>query len=186
MRNIIELKSYDQNWYSRGRSNIVILLWWFIQGTIFRFSIHNMYKWRNFLLRIFGAKIGIGVKVRPTCKITYPWKVSIGDYTWIGDDVKLYSLDNITIGKNCVISQESYLCTGSHNIRDKRFSLITRPINISDGAWIASDVFIYPGITIEEMAVVAARSTVTMDIPSNKVYGGNPAKFLKIRFKEHI
>ena len=180
----VDLSKYDQSWYSRGKSNIFVLLWWFIQGTLFRFSLHNMYGWRNFLLRLFGAKIGKGVKVRASAKFTYPWKVSIGDYSWIGDNVKLYSLDEIIIGSNCVISQESYLCTGSHDIKDPHFGLITKPIVIKDGAWIASDVFVYPGVTIHEMAVVAARSTVVRDVPANEVHAGSPAKFVKKRFEE--
>lgn len=155
-----------------------------MQGTLFRFSFHNMYGWRSLLLKLFGAKIGKSVKIRASAKFTYPWKVSIGDHTWIGDNVKLYSLDHINIGSHCVVSQESYLCTGSHKIDDPNFSLITKPIVIKDGAWIASDVFVYPGITINNMAVVAARSTVTKDIPANEVYAGNPAKYVKKRFKD--
>ncbi|MGN8844466.1 putative colanic acid biosynthesis acetyltransferase [Niallia sp. HCP3S3_B10] len=177
----VELKKYDQSWYSRGRSNLVVLIWWIVQGSLFRFSIHNMYSWRNFLLRLFGAKIGKNVQIRSTAKFTYPWKVIVGDYTWIGDNVKLYSLDNIVIGSNCIISQESYLCTGSHNISDPYFGLVTKPIIIKDGAWVASDVFVYPGVTINEHAVIAARSTVTKDVPDNMVYAGNPAKFCKKR-----
>lgn len=184
MKNIVKLKDYNQNWYSRGRNGVVVLIWWFIQGTIFRFSLHNMYNWRNFLLRLFGAKIGKDVKIRPSVKFTYPWKVTIGDFTWIGDNVKLYSLDMIRIGANCVVSQESYLCTGSHDIIDPNFGLITKPVIIKDGVWIASDVFVYPGVTINEMGVVAARSTVTRDIPANEVYAGSPAKFIKKRFEK--
>ncbi|OLO27352.1 colanic acid biosynthesis acetyltransferase WcaF [Priestia megaterium] len=184
MKNIINLNKYNQNWYSRGKNNFTILIWWFIQGTLFRFSLHNMYNWRNWLLRLFGAKIGRGVKIRSTAKFTYPWKVSIGNDSWIGDNVKFYSLDNISIGSNCVISQESYLCTGSHDIEDVYFGLVTKPIFIKDGAWVASDVFVYPGVTIHEMAVVAARSTVTTDLSAKKVYGGSPAKYLKRRFEK--
>lgn len=177
----IELKKYNQSWYSRGKSNLIVILWWLIQGTLFRFSLHNMYGWRNFLLRLFGAKIDKSVQVRSSAKFTYPWKVEIGAYSWIGDDVKLYSLDNIIIGSNCVISQESYLCTGTHDTTDSHFGLITKPIIIKDGVWVASDVFIYPGVTINELAVVAARSTVVNDISSKGIYGGTPAKFLKKR-----
>ncbi|WP_144505660.1 putative colanic acid biosynthesis acetyltransferase [Bacillus mycoides] len=180
----VDLSKYNQSWYSRGKSGVIVLLWWFIQGTIFRFSLHNMYRWRNFLLRLFGAGIGKGVKVRSTVKVTYPWKVSIGEYSWIGDNVQLYSLDKIHIGTNCVISQESYLCTGSHDVKDPHFGLITKPIIIKDGAWIASDVFVYPGVTVHEMGVVAARSTVLKDIPANEIHAGSPAKFVKKRFEE--
>ncbi|MCM3670904.1 putative colanic acid biosynthesis acetyltransferase [Mesobacillus maritimus] len=180
----IDLSRYNQGWYSRGRNGAIVLLWWFIQGTLFRFSVHNMYKWRNFLLKLFGAKVGKNVKIRSSAKFTYPWKVTIGDNSWIGEDVKLYSLDEIYIGDNCVISQESYLCTGSHDIKDPYFGLITKPIIIKDGAWVASDVFIYPGVTINQLAVAAARSTVIKDIPENEIHAGSPARFVKYRFIE--
>lgn len=180
----VDLSKYNQSWYSRGKSGVIVLLWWFVQGTIFRFSLHNMYSWRNFLLRLFGARIGKGVNVRSSAKITYPWKVSIGEHSWIGDNVQLYSLDKIHIGTNCVISQESYLCTGSHDVKDPHFGLITKPIIIKDGAWIASDVFVYPGVTVHKMGVVAARSTVLKDISANEIHAGSPAKFVKKRFEE--
>jgi putative colanic acid biosynthesis acetyltransferase WcaF len=180
----IDLSKYDQSWYLRGRSSLVVLMWWFIQGTVFRYSLHNMYRWRNFLLRLFGAEIGKDVRIRPSAKFTYPWKVSIGDYSWIGDNVQFYSLDKICVGTNCVISQESYLCTGSHDIKDPFFGLITKSIRIKDGAWVASDVFVYPGVTINQMGVAAARSTVTRDIPANEVHVGSPAKYLKKRFEK--
>ena len=86
----------------RGRSPIVVQFWWLIQGTLFRMSPQFMYGFRRFLLRLFGAKIGKKVIIRPSVKITYPWKLSIGDYSWIGDQVDLYTLGNITIGKNVV------------------------------------------------------------------------------------
>ena len=143
-----------------------------------------MYSFRASLLRMFGAQIGRDTKIRSSVKVTYPWKLKLGDYSWIGDNVKLYSLDFITIGKNCVVSQESYLCTGSHDIKDPKFGLITKPIVIKDGAWIASDVFVYPGVKINEMAVVAARSTVLKDIPANEIHAGSPAKYIKKRFEE--
>ncbi|HEY2493126.1 MAG TPA: putative colanic acid biosynthesis acetyltransferase [Paenibacillus sp.] len=183
MKNIIRLDRYDQSGYSRGRSGYIVLLWWIVQGSLFRFSLHPMYKWRNFLLRCFGAEIGKHVQIRASAKFTYPWKVKIGDYSWIGDQVELYSLDIIEIGEHCVVSQRSYLCTGTHDIYDFTFSLITNPIKIEDGAWVASDVFVYPGVTIGEMAVIAARSTVTKPIPENEIHAGAPAQFLKKRFE---
>lgn len=186
MKSKIRLDLYNQDNFSRGRSGWIVLLWLLIQGTIFRISLHPMYKWRNLLLRLFGAKIGIGVKIRPTAKFTYPWKVSIGDYSWIGDNVEIYSLDNIEIGKNCVVSQRSYLCTGTHDTNDYKFGLITKPIKICDGAWIATDVFVYPGVIVGEMAIAAARSTVLHNISSNEVHAGSPAKFLKNRFDDLI
>lgn len=178
----MNLKSYSQDDYSRGRNSLIVLMWWFIQGTIFRFSLHNMYEFRAMLLRLFGAKIGEGTKIRSSAKFTYPWKVSIGDYSWIGDEVQFYSLDNILVGNNAVISQKSYLCTGSHDINNSKFSLMTNPIVIEDGSWIAADCFIHPGVVIAKGSVIAARSTVLKSTEANFIYAGNPAK--KIKQKE--
>lgn len=183
-KSIIKLSNYNQDDYDRGKNGFFILLWWVVQGTIFRFSLHNAYNWRAKILRVFGGTVGQDTKIRASSKFHYPWKVSIGDGSWIGDNVQLYSLDRIQIGANCVVSQESYLCTGSHNIKDPHFGLITKPIILKDGAWVASDVFVHPGVTVNEMAVIAARSTVTRDVPANEVHAGSPAKYIKKRFEE--
>ncbi|MEC0106655.1 WcaF family extracellular polysaccharide biosynthesis acetyltransferase [Paenibacillus taichungensis] len=186
MENKIRLDLYEQTEYSRGRNGIIVLLWWLIQGTVFRFSLHQMYGWRRWLLTRFGAEIGHGVKIRSSAKFTYPWKVTIGDHSWIGDNAEFYSLDEIAVGRHCVISQNTYLCTGSHRLNDPSFGLITKPIVIKDGAWVASDVFVYPGVIINEMAVAGARSTVIKNIPANEIHVGYPAVFIKRRFPQQI
>lgn len=177
----MNLENYNQSDYSRGKSTLIILLWWIIQATIFRFSLHNMYEFRAVLLRMFGAKIGKNTKIRSSSRFTYPWKVCIGDYSWIGDDVQFYSLDKINIGSNVVVSQKTYLCTGSHDISKETFNLITKPINIETNSWIAADCFIHPGVTIASGSVIAARSTVLKSTESNFIYAGNPAKKIKLK-----
>lgn len=168
----------------RGRNPFIVQLWWMVQAILFKTSPQFLYGWRNFLLRLFGAKIGKKVIIRPTVKITYPWKLSIGDYSWIGDHVDLYTLGNIYIGKNVVISQKSYLCTASHDYLKEDFPIYQKPIKICDQVWIATDVFIAPGITIEEGSLVAARSSVFQNIPSNKICSGTPAKIIRERIRE--
>ncbi len=172
----IDLRQYDQSDYDRGRSTVTILLWWFLQALIFPITLHNFHFIRCGLLRLFGAKIGKGVVIRPTARVTYPWKVSIGEYSWIGDDVVLYSLDRIDIGAHCVISQESYLCTGSHDIRDPHFKLKTAPVAIGNGAWVATDCFVAPGVQIGANSVIGARSSVYKNIPSGQVAWGSPCQ----------
>ena len=95
----------------RGKSKLTVQLWWIVQASLFRCSPQFLYGWRRFLLRSFGAKIGKDVIIRPTVRITYPWKLTIGDYSWIGDDVVLYTLGEIEIGAHAVISQKGYICT---------------------------------------------------------------------------
>lgn len=140
-----------------------------------------MYGWRRFLLKLFGAKIGNNVIIRPSARITYPWKLTVGDNSWIGDNVDLYTLGEITIGKNSVISQRSYLCTGSHDFTKVDFPIYAKPIIIHDSVWVATDVFIAPGVTVHENVVVGARSSVFNDLAQDYVYLGTPAKPIKPR-----
>ncbi|MEB3182128.1 MAG: hormogonium polysaccharide biosynthesis acetyltransferase HpsU [Nostocaceae cyanobacterium] len=172
----VDLRKYDQSWFDRGRPGWYILLWWFVQAIAFPLSPHPLNSARCALLRLFGATIGTDVIIRPTARFTYPWKITIGDYSWIGDDVVLYSLDHINIGKHCVISQKSYLCTGSHDIQDPAFGLKTASITIGNGVWIAADCFIAPGIQIDANAVIGARSSVFSHMPAGQVCYGNPCR----------
>lgn len=170
----------------RGRSALYVQLWWFVQATLFGMSPQFAYKWRNFLLRCFGASVGDSVIIRPSVRITYPWKVTIKDNAWIGDCVDLYSLGEITIGKNAVVSQKSYLCTGSHDYKSESFDIYAKPIVIEDEVWVATDVFIAPGVTIGQGAVVGSRSSVYHDMPAGMICVGSPAKPMRQRKADEI
>lgn len=165
----------------RGKSAIMVQLWWLVQSTLFRCSPQFMYSWRCFLLRCFGAKIGNNVIIRQTASVTYPWKLVVGDNAWIGDDVELYNWSVITIEDNAVVSQRSYLCTGTHDYTVPTFDLTSEPITIKEQAWVATDVFIAPGVTIGKGAVIGARSSVYKDMPEGMICLGNPAKAVKPR-----
>ena len=132
-------------------------------------------------MRAFGANIGKGVILRPSMHTQFPWKVSIGDHSWIGDEVILYSLGPINIGENVVISQRSYLCTGSHDYLKTDFPILQQPITIENECWLATDVYVGPGVTIGKGTVVGARSSVFKSLPANKICMGSPAKIVKER-----
>ncbi|QVY64754.1 putative colanic acid biosynthesis acetyltransferase [Polaribacter sp. Q13] len=168
----------------RGRNAFIVQLWWLVQSILFSNSPQFMYGFRRFLLRLFGAKIGKNVIIRPTVRITYPWKISIGDFSMIGDDVVLYSLGRIEIGNNVVISQKSYICAASHDYLKSDFPIFAKKITIEDQCWLATDVFVAPGITIGKGTVVGSRSSVYKNLPSNKVCIGNPAKIIRERISE--
>lgn len=178
MQNLLKYKN-PKNF--RGKPKLTVQLWWIIYALFFRPSPQVLYGWRRFLLKCFGAKIGKNVIVRPSAQITYPWKVKIGDYSWIGDDVVLYSLGEIEIGSNTVISQRSYICTGSHDYTKVDFPIYAEKITIEDQCWLATDVFIAPGTTIKKGTVVGARSSVFKSLDSFSIYAGSPAKFIKKR-----
>lgn len=176
-----DLAKFSLPYNFRGKPGWYVQLWWIIQSIFFKPSFQFMYGWRRFLLRLFGANIGKGVILRPTMHVQFPWKISIGDNSWIGDNVVLYSLGNITIGSNVVISQRSYLCAGSHLYNEESFSITNDPIIISDECWIATDVYIGPGVEIGRATVVGARSSVFKSLPPNKICLGSPAKPIKDR-----
>lgn len=166
---------------SRGRSAIAVQLWWIVQATAFRWSPQIAYGFRRWLLRCFGAKVGTKVLLRPSVTVTYPWMVSIGDYAWVGDDVVIYSLAPITIEAHAVVSQRSYLCAGDHDCERLDFPIRTQPIVIQTGAWVATDVFVAPGVTIGSNAVIGARSSVFKDMPSGMVCHGTPCRPMRAR-----
>lgn len=145
-----------------------------------------MFGWRRFLLKLFGAKIGKGVLIRPSVRVTYPWKVKIGEHVWIGDNAELYSLGEIEIGSDVVISQRSYLCAATHDYTKPAFDMIAKKIAIGEQAWIAADVFIAPGVTIGRGALIGARSAVFSDMPAGMVCIGSPAKAVRKRTREDI
>ncbi|MCI4411499.1 MAG: colanic acid biosynthesis acetyltransferase WcaF [Thiotrichales bacterium] len=166
----------------RGRPAWFVQLWWLVQATLFKPSPQFMYGWRRFLLRVFGARVGKDVLIRPSVTVTYPWKLTIGDHAWIGDDVVLYTLSDIVIGSNTVISQKGYLCAGSHDYTQVDFPMIANAgITIGDEVWLAADVFVAPGVTIASGCVVGARSNVFSDLPARKVCLGSPARVVKDR-----
>jgi putative colanic acid biosynthesis acetyltransferase WcaF len=165
----------------RGRSAFYVQLWWIVQATAFRWSPQFAYGWRRFLLRVFGAQIGRNVVIRPSATTTYPWKLRIGDYSWIGDNVILYTLGFITIGEHTVVSQGSHICAADHDSRDRTFAIRSRPIVIGSQVWIASDVFVAPGVSIGDAAVVGARSTVFRNLPPHMICFGHPCVAVRPR-----
>ncbi|WP_330204657.1 WcaF family extracellular polysaccharide biosynthesis acetyltransferase [Cyanobacterium sp. Dongsha4] len=181
----INLKGYKAK-LDRGKPQWFIFLWWLLEGLIFPLTPHNFSSLRCSLLRLFGAKIGQGVVIRASARVYFPWKLEIGDYSWIGENVYIYNLDNVKIGSHTVISQKSYLCTGSHNIKNANFELTTAPIFIGNGVWIASDCFISLGVKIGANTIIGARSTVLKSIPSRKIAWGNPCKPIKDRIFSDI
>jgi putative colanic acid biosynthesis acetyltransferase WcaF len=180
-----DLRSFTVPPEFRGRPAWYVQVWWLVQATLFGMSPQFMYAWRNWLLRLFGASIGVGVHVRPSARITYPWKVSIGDWSWVGDGAVIYSLESIIIGRNVSISQRCYLCAGSHDYTKRNFPYVldaakTR-IVVEDEAWLANDVFVGPGVTVGRGAVVGARSNAFNSLPPMMVCYGSPAEAKKKR-----
>lgn len=170
---------------SRGRPAWFVQLWWIFDALFVRSTPQALYSWRRFAWLLFGAKVGRRVLIRPGVRVTFPWKVVIGDHCWIGDNATLYNIDAITIGEHCVVSQEAYLCAGTHDHCDISFPLIAAPVTVEPECWIAARAFIGPGVRIARGAVVGACSVVLSDVASGTIVAGVPARAVGIRKVRH-
>ena len=156
-------------------------LWGVVWCLLFRPSPRVLLAWRRFLLRLFGARIGKGAKIMPSAKIWAPWNLTMGEEACLSYQVDCYCVAPVIIGEHATVSQYSFLCTATHDVEDPHMRLLTAPIVIGDGAWVAADVFVAPGVTIGEGAVVGVRSSVFKDVEPWKIYAGSPASLIRDR-----
>jgi putative colanic acid biosynthesis acetyltransferase WcaF len=158
----------------RGRSQWFEACWYLIKCIFFLSPVPWPSPLKCLLLRFFGAKIGCGVYIKPRVNIHFPWKLTVGDNTWIGEEVFILNFEPVTIGAHCCVSQRSFLCAGNHDYRKVEMPYRNAPISIGDGAWVGAQVFVGPGVTMGPEAVVTAGSVVTKDLPKGMVCCGNP------------
>lgn len=177
----MDLSKYSSQSFNRGKPIWVEFLWRLISAFIFQTSWIPFYSVKRFFLRLFGARIGKGVIIKPRITITLPWKLEVGDYVWIGENAWLDSLDRISIGAHSCISQGAYLCTGNHDYKSPTFDLCTEEIQIGSGVWIAAKAIVGPGVTVKDGAVLCLGSIATSNLKANGVYQGNPAKIIGSR-----
>jgi putative colanic acid biosynthesis acetyltransferase WcaF len=156
-------------------------LWQVVWILFYRPSPRLLHPWRCFLLRVFGAKVGSGVRAYPSVRIWAPWNLEMGDRSCLGDWVDCYSVDKVIIGAGSTVSQYSFLCTASRDYTQADMPLVTAPIVLGEKVWITTDVFVGPGVVVGEGAVVTARSSVFTDIPPWTVATGTPAVVKKKR-----
>jgi len=156
-------------------------LWNVVYATFFRFSPPRSFWWRRFLLKSFGAKIGPHSGLRPGVKIFHPWLFEMGDWSMLANGVVIYNLGPVKIGDHTVLSQDVYVCAGTHDYTNPTLPLVRPPITIGSGVWIAAGAFIGPNVTIGDNSVVGARAVVTKDIEGGAIAAGNPARVVKQR-----
>lgn len=177
----IDLLRFDNSWYERGRPPIVAILWFFIGSPILKCQILPSSLLRRIVLRMFGATVASNVVLKPGIRVKYPWRLSIGANSWIGEDCWIDNLERVVVGSNACVSQGAYLCTGNHDWSDPAFGLFVRPIVIGDGAWIAAKSLIGPGVVIGDGSVLTAGSVAMKNVPAFEIHGGNPARFMRQR-----
>jgi putative colanic acid biosynthesis acetyltransferase WcaF len=158
-------------------------LWAAVEATIFRWSPRGWHGFRARLLRSFGAEIPepAHVVIFPTARIVFPWKLTLAPRAMVGPHVRLYNLARIELRRGATLSQHCHLCAGTHDFRRWTMPLVTRPIVIGENAWLATEVFVGPGVTVGELAVVGARSVVVRDLPCRQICVGNPCRPVRDR-----
>jgi putative colanic acid biosynthesis acetyltransferase WcaF len=164
-----------------GRGIVKRTLWYCANAIVFDSWLCPFYAPKRFLLRVFGAKIGMGVVIKPRVNIKRPWRLEIGDHSWIGESVWIDNLASVAVGSNACISQAAYLCTGNHDWSDPTFSLQVKPIVIGDGVWIGAAARVGPGVRLGEGSVITLGSVVLADTLPWNVYAGNPAVRIRMR-----
>jgi putative colanic acid biosynthesis acetyltransferase WcaF len=171
----IYLQNYDNSWYDPGASKLKQILWYFTNILFFINPLNPFSSLKVFLLKLFGAKIGIGVNIKPNVNIKYPWHLSIGNFSWIGEGVWIDNLTSVSIGSNVIISQGAMLLAGNHNFSKSTFDLITGKIILEDGVWIGAKSIVCPGVTCKSHSVLSVNSVANSDLEAYMIYQGNPA-----------
>jgi putative colanic acid biosynthesis acetyltransferase WcaF len=176
----MDLEHYTTGGFDRGRGRLVEALWLLVQALFVRSWIPGR-SHRVWLLRRFGARIGRGVDIKPGVRVKFPWRLVVGEHSWIGEDVWIDNLAQVEIGSHCCVSQGVYLCTGSHDWSRSSFDLRIAPIALGDRCWVAAHALLGPGVAVGEGAVIALGSVVVRDAAAWMVHQGNPARPLKAR-----
>lgn len=160
--------------YDKGRGFVAQAVWVAVSSLIFT-KVWCPNRARIAILRWFGADIGDGVLIKHRVQVQWPWKLSIGDNSWVGTDAELYNLDHIVIGSDVCISQYAYLCTGSHDRHSPTFEFDNRPIIVEDGVWICARSTVLHGVTVGANSVIAATALVTRDVPPSSIVRPAPS-----------
>jgi putative colanic acid biosynthesis acetyltransferase WcaF len=154
---------------------------------VYNFNIffENRIPWPYFIkvwiLKIFGAKIGSGVVIKPNVKIKYPWKLLCGDHVWIGEKSWIDNLAYVKIKSNVCISQGVYIFCGNHNYKNTSFDLIVEEVLINEGSWLCAKSIVGPGVICGYNSILTVGSVATKNLDDFGIYKGNPAKLIKYR-----
>jgi len=178
----MHLNSYENLYFDRGRSKFVEIAWILVSAITFSTWLPGSW-WRLILLRLFGAEIGVGCVIKPYVRVKFPWKLFVGDYCWIGENVWIDNLDTIALKSNCCISQGGYLCTGSHDWTKDTFDLIIKPIVICEHVWVGAFSRIGPGVVLGEGTVCTLGSVLGKSTGEWEIWSGNPCVKIKNRVK---
>lgn len=171
----MDLGKFDNSWFDRGAPRWKETLWWVVRSLFFAGWFPLPSPVRVFWLRIFGAQVGSGVTVRSPVNITFPWRFECGHNVWVGEGVTILSLAQVSLGDNVCISQQAFLCTGSHDFASDTFDLVAKPIFIASGCWVGARAFLGPGVEMGVGSRCLAGAVVVKPVAAGVTVGGVPA-----------
>lgn len=185
MENKISLSKFSSIYFNKEAGILKISIWFFLNSFFLKSSLIPFGKFKVILLRFFGAKIGRGLVIKPSVNIKFPWKLVIGNDVWIGENVWIDNLDQVTIGNDVCISQGALLLTGNHDYTIPSFDYLNKPIVLEDGVWIGAKSVVCPGVVCKSHAILAVGSIATKTLEPYTIYQGNPAVEVRKRiFKQ--
>lgn len=167
--------------WSVGRPWPIYVLWFFLGSPFLACRFLPGSTWRIYLLKLFGSRICSTCRLKPVLRVKFPWRLRVGSYCWLGEDVWIDNLAVVTFGDNVCISQGVYICTGNHDFKSSSFDLNVRTVSVDSDAWVAARSVIAPGTSVGFAAVIGLGSVVNGSVPSFAVMRGNPAIFIKDR-----
>ncbi len=158
-----------------------VFVWHFINYLIFNSAFPWPYKFKSFLLSLFGAKVGKGLVIKTKVRIKNPWRLVVGENCWIGESVWIDNLENVSIGNNVCLSQGAMLLTGNHDYTLSDFPYRLGKIILEDGVWIGAQSIVCPGITCRSHAILTVNSVATKELLPWTINAGNPAVYMRER-----
>ena len=158
-----------------GASRLKQLLWHVINTCFFKNSLSIISGLKTWLLKVFGARLGKGVVIKPSVNIKYPWKLTIGDHCWIGEGAWIDNLSEVILGNNVTLSQGALLLTGSHDHTKTTFDFMSSRIVLEDGVWIGAKAVVAGGVTCGTHSILGIGSVAETDLKPYIIYKGNPS-----------
>lgn len=180
MQNTTDHSRFDNSWYKPGKGALLRALWYILNRFLMQSAMPGS-AWRRGLLRLFGSKIGRAVILKPQINVKYPWRLEIGDYSWIGEGVWIDNLGMVKLGKNCCLSQGAMLLCGNHHYGKSAFDLMVGDITLEDGVWIGAKAIVCPGVLCKSHSVLSVGGVATSDLEAYGIYAGNPAQKVRER-----
>lgn len=175
-----DLSKYDNSWYKQPPF-LKNLLWFLVNPVFINSYFPVPVGVKLLILRVFGAKIGEKVMIKPKVNIKYPWLLIVENYVWIGEEVWIDNLVEVVLGKNVCLSQGAMLLTGNHDYKNSKFDLKVGKIVLEEGVWIGAKAIVCPNVTCYSHAVLAVNSVAVKDLEAYGIYQGNPAQYVRER-----